>query len=118
RKKHPSPGWIRGHHESNESLLRTIEALRAQIAELEAANALARLEEPPPGTENLAQGTDKLRHSFTLRTADGPPEDLPLEVTWDEILGYVGPSLLGECDESTFESKIQLLFYHKLPEKN
>lgn len=59
RKKHPSDGWVPGKYAADEKMLRELERLRARIAELE-YEAKQIKNEPPPNTENLEQGDDKL----------------------------------------------------------
>lgn len=44
----------------------------------------------------------------------GDYEDLLVDVSWDDILKYVGPALINECSDDEFIEKLKLCFYHKI----
>lgn len=103
-RKHPPVGWVRGDQAMTPEV-------RAQLAELRAA--LAEAEKAPktgPIMENLAEGDETYGYEFRVkyRTKMYETEEIErdLEVTWDEILGLVGPSLLHEVPEGQFREAV------------
>jgi len=117
RKKHPSDGWVPGRYAADERMLREIEDLRKTIAKLEYA-ATKHKNEPPPGIENIEQGSDTYGFSPEIVTdrAKKSVKRTYIEVTWDKLFSYAGSSLIGECSEHEFLDKIRLAYWHAVPE--
>jgi hypothetical protein len=106
-KRHPAIGWMRADKVPTEATVLEVLSLKNRVAELE-QEAVARREQPPNGTEVLAQGDDKfqLQLSFTAR------ENLPLHPyrvdqrfdasitpSWNAIFAAVAPSMINEASD-------------------
>lgn len=114
RKRHPSPGWIPGKYAATEAMLREMQELRARVAQLELEAAVG-TSTPPPGTEQLAQGSDQIIFSFDMKTdAKGTTAKKSITVTWDYMFAYIGPSLMAECTDDEMMKKVQLAYYHAI----
>jgi len=109
-KHNPSVGWIRANTVPEE-ISRDILRLRKKIEELEEKLKRARYERPE-GTERFAQGDDSFIIEFSFEAKipkvgknnqiywkKGERNNYKVETTWDEIFGYIGPSLLEPCGE-------------------
>jgi hypothetical protein len=113
-KKHPAQGWIKAGMASAEAsqeileLKREIDSQRAEIDRLSSS--------PPAGTENLAKGSDRLTVDYrvTLSKDNAPWNDndrivkvaQSAEVTWDQVFGAFGPTLITPTPESEMKSEI------------
>lgn len=115
RRTNPSDGWVPGKFAADESLLVENATLRARVSQLEADLVVVGKAEKRELRSDLAHGSDIYAPlvSFLL---EGKRDYLShrVAVTWDTILGYVGPSLLGECTEEEFSDKLRLCFYHAI----
>jgi hypothetical protein len=109
RQTYPAVGWIRGDAQASTEALTELNELRKQLAAAE-----QRLEStrhgPPPGTERLAQGADRVsvavRAQVRVRTDKAPAprfvrRDMVVEPPWDDLFSAVGPSLLDEASQET-----------------
>lgn len=114
-KRQPMVGWVRASEVPTGATLVEVLALRNRIAELESASA-ERDAGPPPGTEGLAQGNDRieLSTSFTARPIGScyPHEqDLryrgSISPTWNQIFGAVAPAMTNEATDHSLRLKIQ-----------
>lgn len=118
RKKYPSDGWVPGKYAAEETTLLELTQLRIHVKELEdqltayaSGKAAFSLD-----TSELAQGDDKISlHTSFLLKNPAETKKITLEVTWNTIISYVGPSLIGECDEETLNDKIRLAYWHETP---
>ncbi|WP_291808341.1 DUF4062 domain-containing protein [Limnobacter sp.] len=116
RKRHPSAGWIPGKYAATDSLLRELQELRARVAQFELEAAVGS-SSAPPGTDQLAQGTDLVYHSVTVITDEkGVNKKKTVSATWDTIFSYIGPSMMNECTDEEMMDKAKLAFYHALVE--
>lgn len=116
RKKHPSPGWIQGKYAADESLFRTLEELRMKVQELESREALL-IQEAPVGSESLAQGDETNVQPCEFKGKYKKTYSVPLEASWDKLFSYAGTEMIGECTDDEFREKIQLAYYHSVPEE-
>lgn len=117
KKRHPSDGWVPGRYAADDKMLREIEEMRAKIAELE-IKALINDDGPPKNSDELAQGDELIEYSAAIRhTKEGEKVKTKLSVTWDKMFSYCGAALVGECDNEALEDKIQLAFWHAVPDK-
>jgi hypothetical protein len=108
-KQHPAVGWIRANTLSNESAQETL-ALRRQVEELQAKLKQVAVS-GPPNIDALAQGDDKYVIDFVVdkkekrivndRTFWGKASehDEHLEMAWDEIFGYLAPTLIDPKED-------------------
>jgi hypothetical protein len=109
-KRRPAVGWVRADQVPSGATLTELLKLRSRIAELE-SQAEQVATRPPPGTEGLAQGTEriKLRVQFYARL----PGDIErkhestFEPTWDEIFAGVAPSMINEASEEDLRRAFQ-----------
>ena len=115
-KTKPAVGWIKADQTSPE-LLQQLQQARDKIDELEAALEAAKPEpssslnaeslEPPPGSENLSQGTDEtIVHCFIPSESEGGQVRIPMTLTWDEIFSILGPSLESQLGDSALRTKL------------
>lgn len=115
KKRYPSDGWVPGRFAADSGMLREYEEMRAKLAEIE-AEALSDRLTPPPGTEDLAQGQEVYSFVTSLKiNADGEDGRVSLSQSWDTIFSYCGSSLVGECDDAELDRKIQLAYWHSVP---
>jgi hypothetical protein len=116
QKSHPAVGWIRGDVETATSALAEINDLRKQL-DVARQQIASSKEEPPPGTSDLAQGSDEFRPTLPAETEahyegagqydwatwTGSSNAL---VTWDELFAAVGPDLLDEVEQKTLRRNL------------
>lgn len=119
KQSYPAVGWIRGDAQSSTETLSELNDLRKELEETRRQLNAARTE-PPPGSDDLAQGDDAAKLRLRVH-ATGIPEGstrseldmllggssrkigplrLVVEPTWDQIFSAIGPSLLDEAEES------------------
>lgn len=122
-KTYPAVGWIRGDVETATSALAEINDLRKQLDAASARLAAARVS-PPPGTEGLAQGSDRFALDLYAETEGrGDEKDhrdawvwkkwtgaQDAEPTWDELFSALGPSLLDEAAERALRKQANAWF--------
>lgn len=115
RRSFPSDGWIPGKFAADEALIVENATLKARVSQLEAKLLIATRTSPDKPADGVAGGVD----DYTINVPfyiDGDKNfrTEKITVSWDTILKYVGPTLLGECTQDEFESKLKLCFYHAL----
>lgn len=112
RKAHAAEGWVRGRFAATDALLVEIANLRARVAELTAA-ASKRDDPLIQEVENLASGADVYPVPVSY-IEEGKEERVrkDIDISWDEILRYVGPALVNECSDEEFLEKLNLCAYH------
>lgn len=116
-KTYPAVGWIRGDVETATAALAEINDLRKQLDAANARLAATRVS-PPPGTEGLAQGSDRFALDLSAETeVRGDEKDYgawvwkkwtgahDVEPTWDELFSALGPSLLDEAEERALRNQ-------------
>jgi hypothetical protein len=119
-KTKPAVGWVKADQASPD-LLQQLQQSRERIdvleEELESTRAELRSSlkeparqdeslEPPPGSENLAQGTDETTvHCFIPSEVEGQTR-VPISATWDEIFIQIGPLLEGRLGDAGFRTKL------------
>lgn len=118
RKTHPSEGWVPGAYAMDESTRVELATLRARVAELESEISLKNSEKSNhPIADVLSSGADRYQPAISCQTEKGGEREwVQVSVSWDKILKYVGPSLLGECNDEVLMEKCKLCFYHALQE--
>jgi hypothetical protein len=114
-KTYPAVGWIRGDVQTTAESLAEINQLRKQLAELEVSLDRARTS-PPVGTQDLAQGSDRVELLMSYRVEiQKPGETYPrssrsgtVEVmpAWDEIFYVLGPLMLDEASERALDKRL------------
>jgi hypothetical protein len=108
-KTYPAVGWIRGDVETAAGALAEINDLRKK---LEAANAqlTSARTSPPPGVDDLQQGSDTfdigVRATTEVRYVDSSAYAFvdwngtqQVDPTWDELFSFIGPTLLDEAEQ-------------------
>ncbi len=114
RKSHPAEGWVRGRFAATDVLLVEAANLRARVAELTAASAKGG-DEPFQEIDDLAAGNDSYAVGVSfVETGKKDRIRKNVDISWNEILRYVGPSLVNECADDEFLDKLKLCCYHKL----
>lgn len=106
QRAHPAVGWVRGDVQTSTESLEELNVLRKRLEEAERQLNAAR-KGPPPGTEGLAQGHDKIRvpvkMSVVVEDRDNyhrPEIQSYVETAWDDLFAAVGPKLLDEADQA------------------
>ncbi|RFP77413.1 DUF4062 domain-containing protein [Hydrogenophaga borbori] len=114
-KRQPMVGWVRADQVPTGATLVEVLTLRNRVAELEAVST-ARDTVPPPGTEGLAQGTDRvdLSVTFTARPRNSRyPHDQDvryrgsLNPTWNQIFAAVAPTMTNEATDAVLRSALK-----------
>lgn len=115
RKNHPSDGWVPGRYAAEENLLIELANLRAKNAELHAEIASIGKDVEPKVADGIAHGADIFSPDISFKLGEKKPiESISVSVSWDTILKYVGPALIGECSDEEFLEKLKLCFYHAI----
>lgn len=118
RKQFPAVGWVRGDIETSADALKENIELRKQIDRLQSQLATAQ-EVTSAVAEGLSGGDDKVtieaRYSikaytdsedWTKRSVELTGQ-LPLNVTWNEILGEIGPLMIDEARQTTIKRRLE-----------
>jgi len=114
-KRQPAVGWVRADEVPSGATLAEVLTLRNRIAELESASA-ARDTGPPPGTEELAQGNERIELSvvFTARPRHSvyPHENDSrlrgsISATWNQIFGAVAPTMTNEATDQVLRNSLR-----------
>ena len=120
-KSYPATGWIRGDVETAAGALSEINDLRKQLDAAKAQLTTARTS-PPPGVEDLEQGSDSFvaTASAATKTRDetktswgswvwqdwtGAQE---VDPTWDELFSAIGPTLLDEAEQMALLNRLNV----------
>jgi hypothetical protein len=112
-KSYPAIGWIRGDVETAAGALAEINELRKQLEASEAQLTTARTS-PPPGIEDLEQGSDVFVTAVSAETESRTDKKTYLDTwewttwtgkqgidpTWDELFSAIGPTLLDEAEQN------------------
>jgi hypothetical protein len=115
RRSFLAEGWVRGKFAADDSLLVENATLRARVSQLEAQLVVSGSKDKIQPAPDLARGGDvySAQASFKLE-GDEEYTDGHINIAWDTILEYVGPSLLGECTQEQLEGKLNLCLYHAI----
>jgi hypothetical protein len=117
-KRHPAIGWVRADKVPTEATLANVLALKTRIAELE-QEAVALRDQPPPGTENLAQGDDRfeLHLSFKARKAikeypyhEDQGYTASITPSWNAIFAAVAPTMINEASDASLRQSFRDFF--------
>lgn len=113
KKAYPAEGWVRGRFAATEEQQVEIADLRARVAELTAAATVSAATSIP--TDGLAKGNDEFKLLTMYRPgSSGEYKEGYAIVSWNTILKYVGPALVGECSDEEFMEKLKLCALHAL----
>jgi hypothetical protein len=118
-KSYPATGWIRGDVETAVGALAEINDLRKQLEAAKAQLTSIRTS-PPPGVDDLEQGSDRFitNASASTKTRDGTKTSYgtvawaewsghqEVDPTWDELFSAIGPTLLDEAEEGALRGRI------------
>jgi hypothetical protein len=111
----PGIGWVRGDTVLSQDAEREILTLRAQLAEArEKSQTLVAEKSQQFDVTKLAQGNDLV--GFPLRVyskAWNDDSDMWVwpDITWNDILAAIGPSLIDEAPENEIEEIFELCLY-------
>lgn len=124
RKSHPAEGWIRASKAMTPETETELAELRQKVAELTNALGDEKRQHRQEDTAHLAQGDDEALldcfvqyHSQANVDAENTHVNNRLqargefESTWNEILAYVGPSLLDEATEQALSEELDHLAF-------
>ena len=112
----PKDGWVRGNTASDPG---TVNRLREQILQMEAELERLRIS-PPDGADGLASGRDTVKFELTMTyypktgglevlefRVEPKRRPFEVEVSWDDLLRTIGPSMLDESSEDVFFQRLQ-----------
>lgn len=114
-KRQPGAGWVRADTVPTGATLVEVLMLKNRISELEQVSA-ARDFGPPPGTEGLAQGNDRLELNllFTARPRNSVyPHNHDVRYrgsinpTWSQIFGAVAPAMTNEATDLVLRNSLK-----------
>lgn len=113
-KRNPRPGWVRADDAVPPETVAELNGLRKKLADLE-STVESQLMGPPPGTENLSQDGQKfdLRWNATPRPSIGTfdfdvqPLSGVVKISWNDLLGVIGPLMLDEAREMLLERQLK-----------
>lgn len=109
-KDFPAEGWVKAGSATDESSLKEIARLQKENKELvDKLNNIAI--EAPKGTEELAQGQDKIDITYEYKNIfnDRIIYTALATFTWDDIFACVAPKMIDECEEVEFHSALNKL---------
>lgn len=109
-KTSPAVGWVRADQVPDESSTKEILKLRRQIEDLE--NQLAAFKTKAPyGSEELAQGEDKVKLNYFYIVRDSKTYRRVkwasyLQTNWNDVISRLAPFMIDEANEDKLESAI------------
>lgn len=115
-KRHPAVGWVRADSVPTGATVLEVLALKNKIAELEKI-ASVRDAGPPPGTDELAQGTDRfeINIAFTARPNGSVyPHDndrryrASINPTWNAMFAAVAPTMINEATDAALRNALRM----------
>jgi len=109
RELRPSAGWIRADEAADPE--RMI-ALRNKVEDLEAQLALVK-NQPPRGTEELAQGSDVIQLPLAIEL-HGQDRQTTVTTTWDDLFGIVGPIMMNPSSEKAIADGLSYALARKI----
>jgi hypothetical protein len=102
-KSNPAVGWIRADEPVDGQTAQEILALKKQVEELQARLRQTR-NQPPGGTQGLAQGAERYELTFKTKFEDVKSVqwtwDTSTRLTWDGICKAVLPVMIDKATES------------------
>jgi hypothetical protein len=110
-KSHAAVGWVKADDAIPIETQAELAKLRNEITDLRTQLSNARTS-APEGTDRLAQGHDRMavNYEVAVRPPDRPKisrQQIPLELTWNEIFSELGPLMLEESTESKLQNHLQ-----------
>jgi Domain of unknown function (DUF4062) len=114
-RRQPGAGWVRADTVPTGATLVEVLMLKNRIVELEQVSA-ARDTGPPPGTDGLAQGNERVELNlvFTARprgSAYPHNKDLryrgSINPTWSQIFGAIAPTMTNEATDHVLRSSLK-----------
>jgi hypothetical protein len=113
-KRHPAVGWVRADSVPTEATILEVLSLKNQIAELEKV-ATAKDQGPPPGTEELAQGSDRFEISISFAARiygssyphlGDTPFKATINPTWNSMFAAVAPTMINEATDHALRAAL------------
>lgn len=115
RQTYPAVGWVRGDVQTATETLTELNELRKQLEAAEKQLVSVR-SGPPPGTDELSQGSDVVSFEVSGSTRVRTPAYtqygrqitmvFTATVNWDDILSAVGPVLLDEALQDAVQRRL------------
>ncbi len=102
-KRNPATGWVRADLVANEEALRKITKLYEENRELKNSS------NPRIQMGTLASGKECIDVDFNVYNSgdfDSAIDSFSVKISWDNILGQIGPTLLGECNRYLIEESL------------
>ena len=114
-KDFPAEGWVKSGSVVDEKSIQEIARLQREKEELE--KKLANIAtEPPRGTEEFAQGEDKVKIEYSFEGIEG--EDFPFPqyydensiiFNWNQLFACIAPSMIEGCIIYTLQKNLEAL---------
>ena len=111
----PRVGWVRADQVADESAAQEILRLRRRIDELNVHIAETE-QDAPPGTEEFARGDETIALHFRYEF-QGNDHDITEDLSWNEILSIVGPTLIVHVTEGELKDKFAEAVRNRLKDK-
>ncbi len=118
-KTHPASGWVRAN-EITDAAAPEILFLRHEIDELQAQLKEA-AQQPPDGSEGLAQGDAEFKLNFDADFADEQGNDVWesgywVEETWNAMFRAIAPHMIDKASESAIKAILERSFRDDIEE--
>jgi hypothetical protein len=107
-KSNPAVGWIRADKAAEATAAQELLRLRKQIDELKEALEQA-AHQPPPGTEQFAQGEDSFHIEFSTKyfaEEDTWNWDLTVDTDWNELFSVISPLMIDRATDSDWRTHL------------
>jgi hypothetical protein len=127
-RSYPAPGWVRGDAGDSPETLKRLADAQIQLAELQKV-AQARGSQPPAGAEGLATEDEVLDVLFQASIEVTNLKDrsyaakttfvawVESEITWNEILADMGPSMVHEARQDKLEKRFDSALWRSCHEE-
>jgi hypothetical protein len=116
-KANPRPGWVRGDQAMTPETRTEIAELRARIAQFEKREVENAATTASQIDESLAHGQEVIEVSakrIGYYQGTRVDEVLDMDLTWDDVIELLGPSMLNEVSESSLRSTLDRYFHDHL----
>jgi hypothetical protein len=121
RKSHPAAGWVRGENAMTPEVIIELAELRAKVAELTAELGNEKTSHGFDSIEPLAEGDSE--HEMQVAVTwwsdersfqnhySGKVSQGEYTTTWDDIFGYLAPSMMSEASDHLLHERLSDLCY-------
>jgi hypothetical protein len=119
-KSHPAIGWVRADLVPDLAAAEEILSLKRKIEDLEGKLSESTTR-APAGSEELAQGSDRLSFDVTFSVwtgADWTRRPFRTSAAWDEIFAQLAPLMIHEASETQLKAQLETFAASRAREEN